>query len=68
MDFESEFVKLSDGNYKRGNDIYTAWSSFSANPIPTRTRITMVDMNGSTPAYYYYICTDDKSYIDLQDF
>jgi len=67
--FNTKFTASGTG-YRRvsDNEIFSLASSFSANPIPTGTRITMVDMNGSTPAYYYYICTGDMSYIDLQDF
>ena len=66
--FASEFVKLSNGNYKRGDAIFSLKSSFASEAIPARTRITMVDMNGSNPAYYYYICTGDETYIDLMNF
>lgn len=66
--FDSEFVKLGDGSYKRGDAIFSLKSSFASKAIPARTRITMVDMNGSNPAYYYYICTGDETYIDLMNF
>lgn len=64
--FTAEFT-ASGTSYIRKSDnlVFSEQSSFSANSIPSGTRITMVDMCGSTPAYYYYICTGDMSYIDL---
>lgn len=68
-DLGSEYTAIANG-YKRVSDnaVFSLQGSFVSNPIPAGTRITMVDMNGSTPAYYYYVCTDNEPYINLMNF
>lgn len=68
-DFAAEFT-ASGENYVRKTDnaVFGRVKTFTSEPIPAGTRITMVDMNGSTPEYYYYICTADADAINLSNF
>lgn len=48
-----------------------AWTLTAENagkPIPAGTKITMVDLSGDVPTYYYYICSSDTTSIDLTSF
>ena len=44
-------------------------SSFQSSYLPQGTKITMIDMSSEkSPTYYYYICEEDKTQINLNDF
>ena len=44
------------------------WSLSSVDGIPSGTKITMVDLSGDTPTFYYYICGSSETNIDLTEF
>ncbi len=52
-----------------GDLTYTRSNAFeSDNQIPAGTKITLVDLSGAVPTYYYYICDVAMTSIDLNDF
>jgi len=63
-------VKNGNGTITVGGSItMTEAANFeSENKIPAGTKITMIDLTGETPGYYYYICAEAKDTIDLTSF
>ncbi len=50
--------------YLTEQDVFTS----TKHVIPKNTKITMVDYSSGKAEYYYYICTEDETRIDLYDF
>ncbi len=44
------------------------WSLKSLSALPAKTKITMVDLSGEVPSYYYYICNEATNIVDLTKF
>ncbi len=52
-----------------GNTITLSYAGvFSASSIPANTKITMVDLSGDAPKYYYFICHTATNTLDLSQF
>lgn len=44
------------------------WYFNTSNKFPANTKISLVDMSGNVPTYYYYICSGNETQIDLENF
>lgn len=44
------------------------WYFNTSNKFPANTKLSLVDMSGNVPTYYYYICSGNETSINLENF
>lgn len=45
-----------------------AWAINTDNAFPAGTKLSLVDLTGETPTYYYYLCNEARTTVDLEEF
>ena len=54
--------------FPKDSDSTMSWYLEATAALPEGTKLSFIDMSGSVPTYYYYICTGGETSIDLLDF